>query len=77
MSKADRLFERLMSGAKDANFRFEDLCKLLVQLGYTSRQAKGSHIIFQRGDSFFVPYQAVTDFKVEGYLKKIFVIYQP
>jgi hypothetical protein len=52
MSKADRLFERLMSGAKDANFRFEDLCKLLVQLGYTSRQAKGSHIIFQRGDSF-------------------------
>jgi hypothetical protein len=52
MSKADRLLERLMSGAKDANFRFEDLCKLLVQLGYTSRQAKGSHIIFQRGDSF-------------------------
>jgi hypothetical protein len=66
MSKADRLFERLMSGAKDANFRFEDLCKLLVQLGYTSRQAKGSHIIFQRGDSF-LNLQSSTGGKAKAY----------
>jgi hypothetical protein len=45
MGKAERLFERLMSGTKDANFRFDDLCKLLVQLGYTSRRTKGSHIL--------------------------------
>jgi hypothetical protein len=66
MSKADRLLERLMSGAKDANFRFEDLCKLLVQLGYTSRQAKGSHIIFQRGDSF-LNLQSSTGGKAKAY----------
>jgi hypothetical protein len=39
-------------GSERREFSLRDLCKLLVQLGYTSRQAKGSHIIFQRGDSF-------------------------
>ena len=52
MSKAEKLFERLISVGNDANFPFDDLCTLLTKLGYTARPTKGSHIIFQRADSF-------------------------
>ncbi|MGI8438054.1 MAG: type II toxin-antitoxin system HicA family toxin [Chthoniobacterales bacterium] len=41
-----------MSGQSDANFSFDDLVHLLAKLGYSVRQTKGSHIIFQRGESF-------------------------
>ncbi|MGH8094184.1 MAG: type II toxin-antitoxin system HicA family toxin [Chthoniobacterales bacterium] len=52
MSKAEKLFDKLMSGRNDANFSFDDLCAMLTKLGYTARKTKGSHIIFQRGSSF-------------------------
>ena len=52
MSKAEKLFDKLMVGRNDANFSFDDLCTLLTQLGYNARKTKGSHIIFQRGTSF-------------------------
>ena len=53
MSKADKIFEKLMAGRGDANFSFDDLCTLLTKLGYAARSTKGSHIIFQReGGSF-------------------------
>ncbi len=52
MSKVEKLFERLMAGRTDASFSFDDLCALLTKLGYTARLTKGSHIIFQREDSF-------------------------
>ncbi len=51
MSKAEKLYEKLIAGRSDANFSFDDLCTLLTKLGYTARK-KGSHIIFQRGPSF-------------------------
>jgi hypothetical protein len=52
MSKSEKLFDRLMSGQSDANFSFDDLSALLTRLGYSARTTKGSHTIFQRGDSF-------------------------
>jgi len=52
MSKAEKLFDRVMAGQSDANLLFDDLCTLLTKLGYTARTTKGSHIIFQRGPSF-------------------------
>ena len=52
MSKAAKLFEKLMAGHSDANFSFDDLCTLVTKLGYTMRKTKGSHIIFQRESSF-------------------------
>jgi hypothetical protein len=52
MSKAEKLFEKLMAGRSDANFSFDDLSTLLTKLGYNARKTKGSHIIFQRGPSF-------------------------
>jgi hypothetical protein len=52
MGKAEKLFEKLMAGQNDASFPFDELCTLLMKLGYTMRKTKGSHIIFQRGPSF-------------------------
>jgi len=52
MSRAEKLFDKLMGGRNDATFSFADLCTLLTKLGYTARHTKGSHIIFQRGSSF-------------------------
>ncbi|MEO6871668.1 MAG: type II toxin-antitoxin system HicA family toxin [Chthoniobacterales bacterium] len=52
MSKNEKLFNKLMGGASDPNFSFDDLVTLLTKLGYDSRKTKGSHIIFQRGSSF-------------------------
>jgi predicted RNA binding protein YcfA (HicA-like mRNA interferase family) len=52
VSKAEKLFDKLIAGRSDANFSFDDLCTLLRKLGYTMRKTNGSHIIFQRGSSF-------------------------
>ena len=52
MSKADKILERVMSGQSDANIRFDDMCYLLLKLGFTQRQRGGSHIIFQYGKDF-------------------------
>ena len=52
MSKAEKLFDKVMAGQSDANFLFDDLCTLLTKLGYIARTTKGSHIIFRRGPSF-------------------------
>ena len=52
MSKAEKLFAKLVDGRQDANFSFDDLCSLLTKLGYTMRRTKGSHVIFLRGSSF-------------------------
>ena len=66
MSKAEKLFDTLMTGQNDANFPFDDLCTLLVKLGYTARKTKGSHIIFQRGPSF-LNLQPTTGVKAKSY----------
>jgi len=52
MRKTEKVFEKLIAGQNDANFSFDDLCTLLMKLGYRSRKTKGSHIIFQLGSSF-------------------------
>ena len=66
MSRAEKLFEKLVSGQNDANFPFDDLCTLLTRLGYTARKTKGSHIIFQRGPSF-LSLQPATGGKAKAY----------
>jgi hypothetical protein len=52
MSKSDKTFAKVMSGTADANIRFEDLCHLLVRLGWEMRHGKGSHCTFQKGGKF-------------------------
>ena len=46
MSKTEKLLQRVLGGAADHNFAFDDLCYLLTRLGATTRQGKGSHVLF-------------------------------
>jgi uncharacterized cupin superfamily protein len=55
--------------------RHELMC--LLEGAVTITGPGGSPQTFRAGESFFVPYGAVTDFRTDGYLKKIYVIYQP
>jgi hypothetical protein len=66
MSKAEKLFDKLIAGRNEANFPFDELCMLLTKLGYTMRKTKGSHIIFQRGSSF-LNLQLSSDGKAKAY----------
>ncbi len=52
MSKAEKIFEKVMSGSSDTNIRFDDLCALLTKLGFDSRQKGTSHKVFDLGESF-------------------------
>ena len=49
MPRRSRALNRVLSGSADRNIRFQDLCSLLVALGFTER-VKGSHHIFTRPD---------------------------
>ena len=67
MSKADKIFEKLMGGQSDASFSFDELCTLLAKLGYTTRTTKGSHIIFQRAGGSFLNLQPGHGGKAKSY----------
>ena len=67
MSKADKIFEKLMGGQGDASFSFDELCTLLARLGYTARTTKGSHIIFQREGGSFLNLQPGHGGKAKSY----------
>jgi len=45
ISKTNKILEKVLFGYSDANVDFDDLRKLLVELGFTER-IKGSHHIF-------------------------------
>jgi hypothetical protein len=55
-----------MRGQHDADFSFDQLCALLISLGYAMRKTKGSHVIFQRGASF-LNLQSSTGGKAKAY----------
>ncbi len=52
MSKADKTFEKVMSGHTDASISYDDLCSLLERLGFISRQHGTSHRKFRHGTTF-------------------------
>ncbi|HEX8906257.1 MAG TPA: type II toxin-antitoxin system HicA family toxin [Longimicrobiaceae bacterium] len=47
MSKLDKLLEKLLSRASDANFAFEDVRYILLRCGF-EEDVKGGHHIFTR-----------------------------
>ena len=47
MSKHRKLLDQILRGTSDANIRFEDLCHLLLRLGFEERSS-GSHHIFRK-----------------------------
>jgi hypothetical protein len=46
VSKIDKLLGKVLGGAADHNFAFDDLCYVLTKLGAVARQGRGSHILF-------------------------------
>jgi predicted RNA binding protein YcfA (HicA-like mRNA interferase family) len=44
---AEKTLRRVLSGAKDAAIRFDDLCQLLGNLGFEMR-VRGSHRLFRK-----------------------------
>ena len=47
MSQQDKLLAKILSGASDTNISFEQLCQLLIRLGFDER-ISGSHHIFTK-----------------------------
>jgi len=47
MGKYDKLLVQILRGTSDANISFDDLCKLLITLGFDER-TRGSHHIFRK-----------------------------
>ncbi|MBA3656251.1 MAG: type II toxin-antitoxin system HicA family toxin [Gemmatimonadaceae bacterium] len=48
MRAFQKLLLRVLNGESDQSIRFNDLCVLLVRLGFRERQQRGSHRIFYR-----------------------------
>ena len=48
MSKHNKTKEYILSGAGFANVRYDDLCSLLVNLGFKSKTKASSHVIFTK-----------------------------
>ena len=47
MGKWEKILLQVLRGTSDANIAFEDLCYLLVRLGF-ERRTRGSHNIFRK-----------------------------
>jgi hypothetical protein len=47
MPRRDKILDRILRGASDANISFAELCELLHRLGFDER-IRGSHHIFTR-----------------------------
>jgi predicted RNA binding protein YcfA (HicA-like mRNA interferase family) len=68
MSK--KILNKVLRGLSDKNIRFNDLYKLLVDLGFQKR-VKGGHYIFTRHDIFqIINLQPLKDGKAKAYQVK-------
>jgi hypothetical protein len=67
MSKWDKILTKILMGGSDANIPFDELCSLLMRMGFEER-IRGSHHVFrmeglvdkpnlQRSGSHAKPYQ--------------------
>jgi len=64
MSKAEKLFDKLMSAQSDANFSFDDLCTLLAKLGYRAQDQRQPYHLSTEFELF--EFAAVNRRKGEG-----------
>jgi hypothetical protein len=68
MKKA--ILTKILSGTSDKNIRFDDLCKLLLSLGFTER-IKGDHHIFTKPELVeIINLQPLGDGKAKPYQVK-------
>ena len=48
MTRHEKVLQKVLRGASDANVGFDELCDLLRRLGFAERHRGGSHHIFSR-----------------------------
>jgi predicted RNA binding protein YcfA (HicA-like mRNA interferase family) len=71
MAKKEKLKAKLLTIGQEKNFRLDELCTLLQQLGFDERQGKGSHRIFYReGVEEQINLQPTKDGKAKPYQVK-------
>ncbi len=51
MGKYQKLIIKILTGQSDNKIRFQDLCNLLIKLGFEER-VRGSHHLFRKKDIF-------------------------
>lgn len=67
MGKFEKLLEKILRGLSDNTISFEELCRLLVRLGFDER-IKGSHHIFSKeGVEEIINLQPTSGGKAKGY----------
>ena len=76
----DSIIQKILSGSSDRNIRFEDLTKVLRDIGFKER-IKGSHHIFTKeGVVEIINLQPLRDGKAKPYqvkqVRNIFVTYK-
>ncbi|MFO5491826.1 MAG: type II toxin-antitoxin system HicA family toxin [Cuspidothrix sp.] len=49
MSQQDKLLAKILSGASDTNISFDQLCQLLIKLGFDERIRGSHHIVTKEG----------------------------
>jgi len=47
MTKAEKTLNTVLRGSSDANIAFNDLCSLMLKLGFTER-VRGDHFIYSK-----------------------------
>ena len=70
MNKNEKVLQDVLSGKKDSNIKFSDLCKMLEYLGGECR-IKGDHFIYS-----FVGYDENINIQPKGNLSKPYQIKQ-
>ena len=69
MPKFDKILEKVLRGASDANIDFQDVRQLLSELGFEER-IRGSHHIFTKGGVIEIINLQAKDSKAKPYQVK-------
>jgi hypothetical protein len=49
MSRYEKVLHQILAGTSDANIAFDDLCQLLIRMGFDSRIRGSHHVFFREG----------------------------
>ncbi|MGD0388969.1 MAG: type II toxin-antitoxin system HicA family toxin [Tepidisphaeraceae bacterium] len=80
MASLRKILDTVLSGRSDANLRFNDLCRLLENLGFSKRINGSHHIHFRQGIVEIINIQALPGGKAKPYqvrqIRQIIVEYR-
>ncbi len=67
MSHWDKVLRRVLDGKSDHNIRFDDLCGLLLRLGFDERISSDHHVFGKDGVREIIDLQPQSDGKAKSY----------